>query len=830
MEFYTSVKQIGNKLYYRGYLNDSLVQYTQELSPVLYIKTNSTSLLKTLDGDNVEPIRFESVYEARNFIDQYKDVEDFTVYGYEKFHYVELCKKYPATINYEFNKIRIFYIDIETTTTYGFPNVKDPQEELLCITIKDSYTNNTITWGTREVKQELEFQYIYCVDEMDLMKKLLEYWQHNTPDIITGWNILLFDIPYMVNRIVRVLGEDYIKKLSPWKKIKSKSVVKFNKECVIYEIVGISQLDYLDLYKKFTYITPENYKLDTIGELELGVGKLDHSEYSSFSDFYNNDWETFLRYNNLDVELIYKLENKLKLLELAVSVAYDAKINFDEIYAQTCAWDSIIYNYLYDKNIVVPSKEIHEKTEKFDGAYVKEPVPGMYFDVVSFDLASLYPHIIQLLNISPETKVSNRSNATINSILDKTFDNSAYLDFSIAPSGSLYKNNFVGIMPELMHKYYSERKIYKNKQQQAETEYLANPSIDLFNQISTYKNIQMAKKIAMNSAYGVMGCRYFRYYDIDNANAITSMGQVAIRWISNHINDYLNILLGTNNVDRIITNDTDSLFLNLNDLVKKRFKIRPEHKIITNFLDKFSETIINPFIKKCYNDLGKYLNVKNQCLSMVRDVITSNFLIKGKKRYIANVTDCEGLRYPEPRLKYVGIEVVRSSTPKFFKNRLIESCKLIMTSDNEALMAYVDSIRQDMLSELISDISIGTGVSDVHKYANSDLVCGYTKGTPIGCRAAIIYNKFILTNNLTSKYPLVESGDKIKYVYLKLPNTIKENVFGYIGNIPTESKLEKYIDYDLMLEKSFINPLTELLDIIGWSLSKVSTLDAFFDW
>jgi DNA polymerase elongation subunit (family B) len=453
----------------------------------------------------------------------------------------------------------------------------------------------------------------------------------------------------------------------------------------------------------------------------------------------------------------------------------------------------------------------------------------MYWDVVSFDLASLYPHIIQLLNISPETKVDKRSTATINGILDKTFDSSEYTGFSISPSATLYDNSISGMMPDLMKKYYSERKVYKKKQQQAEADYIHTPSQELQNKISTYKNIQMAKKIAMNSAYGVMGCRFFRYYDLDNANAITSMGQVAIRWVSNHLNDYLNTVLKTDGVDRIITNDTDSLFMNLNDLVIKRYGTeRPDYTTVTNFLDLFSEKYIAPFIRDCYDDLGKYLNVKNQCLSMVRDVITINFLIKGKKRYIAQVTDCEGLRYPEPKLKFVGIEVVRSSTPRFFRDKLKESCKIIMTGDNTQLLNYISDIRNEMTTVPTNLISFGTGVSDAVKYADSNIKCGYIKGTPIGCRAAIIYNKYVVDNKLESKYPLITSGDKIKYVYLTMPNIFKENVLGYIGEIPNSSKVVKYLDYDLMLEKAFVNPLSELLDIVGWKIKEIATLESFF--
>ena len=467
MNFYTSAKQVGENIWYRGYENGKPVQYKKRLTPVLYTKTNKVTGLNTLDGSHVEAITFDTIRDSREFVKQYADISDFTVYGFEKFHYVELQKMYPSDIQYDIKCIRIFYIDIETSTEYGFPNIDDPKEEVLCLTIIDSYTGKSISWGTRPIEPQDEYEYILCDGEVDLYDRLTAYWKANMPDVVSGWNSLMFDIPYIFKRISRVMGDAYINAFSPWKKIKTRSVYKFNREHLVYDIVGIAQLDYLDLYKKFTYTNQENYKLDTIAELELGVGKVDHSEYETFKLFYDTNFSKFVAYNRADVQLIVQLEAKLKLIELAIAVAFDAKINFDEVYTQTVAWDSIIFNYLISRNIVVPSKEIHEKEEKFEGAFVKEPTPGMYQDVVSFDLASLYPHIIQLLNISPETKVLGKaSDATVDSILDKTFDNSDYLDYSISPTGTLYTNGFTGMMPELMQKYYAERKIYKKKQAQ----------------------------------------------------------------------------------------------------------------------------------------------------------------------------------------------------------------------------------------------------------------------------------------------------------------------------------------------------------------------------
>jgi DNA polymerase elongation subunit (family B) len=819
---YTNIRQFGNNIYYIGYEDGQRVQYKESITPTLYTKSPEPTNYKSLSGDFVVPRSFNTVKEAKDFVKDYEYVTDFTVYGYEKFHYVYLADKFTEDIKFDTELIRKFYLDIETSTDYGFPDVNDPKEKILCITLYDSYTKIYNVFGLADIDfTEPDTTYHYYDNEIDMLYQFVYYWCNNYPDIITNWNGTKFDIPYIVSRINLILGESVTKKLSPWGMIHTKKEYDFGNEYTVYDIVGVSNLDYLTLYKKFTYTNQENYKLDTIANVELGLEKLDHSEYATFTEFYDKAKYKFLLYNKHDVDLLLHLESKMKLIELAIVVAYDAKINFFDVYSQVTCWDNIIYNYLKKLNIAVPTKAYNSKDDMFSGAFVKEPTPGIYDWVVSFDLASLYPHIIQAWNISPETKRSKVSAVNVESVLAEELDLDELSDYCVSPSGTLYDRHNEGMLSKLMSKYYADRKYYKKLQLQAEQEYINKPTPELVSKISTYKNIQMAKKIAMNSAYGVLGCPFFRYYDLDNANSITHSGQVSIRWVSDRINKFIGNYLN-NNRDRIITNDTDSLFLDLNDIVKKYCVGMSEIEIV-DYLDNFSATILTDEIKDIYQKLGDYLHFHKHCLSMVRDVISSRFLITAKKRYIANVWDAEGVRYSTPKMKVVGLEVVRSSTPKFFRDKLKQAYSIILTQDNDALIKFIETASAESKKLNSAEVGITRGVSDVNKY--TDYSGNYIKGCPIGARSAIIYNQFIIKNNLQHKYELIKNGDKIKTVYLKLPNPLHEDSVAFFDKIPPEMSLEKYVNFDLQIEKCFMKPLESVLDVIGWKIATQNTLE-----
>ena len=295
-------------------------------------------------------------------------------------------------------------------------------------------------------------------NEYDLLNDFINWWmiEDNTPEVLTGWNSKLYDIPYLVRRMDRVIGEKLMKRLSPWGLVTEHEIFIAGRKQLSYDIGGISQLDYLDLYKKFTYKAQESYRLDYIASVELGQKKLDHSEFDTFKDFYTKGWQKFVEYNIIDVELVDRMEDKMKLIELALTMAYDAKVNYEDVFSQVRMWDTIIYNYLKKRNIVIPPKERSDKNEKYAGAYVKEPIPGKYDWVVSFDLNSLYPHLIMQYNISPETLVEKRHpTVTVDRILNEEINPDP--NYAVCANGSQYRKDIQGFLPEMMQKIYDER-------------------------------------------------------------------------------------------------------------------------------------------------------------------------------------------------------------------------------------------------------------------------------------------------------------------------------------------------------------------------------------
>ena len=620
-----------------------------------------------------------------------------------------------------------------------------------------------------------------------------------------------------------------MKRLSPWGLVTEDEVYIKGRRNISMDIGGVTQLDYLDLYKRFTYKAQESYRLDYIAEVELGQKKLDHSEFDTFKDFYTNDWQKFVEYNVVDVELVDRLEDKMKLIELALTMAYDAKVNFTDVFYQVRMWDSIIYNYLKGMNIVIPPKKRTDKTDKYAGAYVKEPIPGKYDWVVSFDLNSLYPHLIMQYNISPETLLDERHpTATVDRILNEEVNFEMHKDYAVCPNGAMFRKDTRGFLPELMEKIYKDRTIYKKKMLAAKQQYEKTPTKDLEKEIARCNNIQMARKIQLNSAYGAIGNNYFRYYKLENAEAITMSGQVSIRWIENKMNQYLNKLLKTDDQDYVIASDTDSIYLNVGDLVRTVFGEdgTPDKTKVVDFLDKACKTQIEPFIDKCYKELADYVNAYDQKMFMKRENIADRGIWTAKKRYILNVWDSEGVRYEKPKLKVMGIESVKSSTPAPCRQMLKDAFDILMTGTEDELIKFIDDSRKKFKSLPPEDISFPRSVSDVEKYRSVSAI--YEKGTPIHCRGALLFNHYIKERKLTNKYSLIQNGEKIKFCYLMKPNPIHENVLSFIQDFPSEIGLDKYVDYDLQFEKSFVEPLKIILDSIGWSVEKTVNLELFF--
>ena len=830
MKFYKNVEQVGNKILVRAHENGTDVQYREDFKPSLFVSSNKeVTDYKSLDGRPLRRVMPGSIADCRNFVQQYADIDEFEIHGNTRYLYQYINEKYPGDeIKFDSSLIRVFTIDIETAAENGFPDIQSADQEILLISLRDSFTNRITVWGSKAFPNEdRQVDYIHCDDETKLLHSFLGWWQENFPDVITGWNVQLFDIPYICRRMNRMLGDKYTKMLSPWKMVSDREIYIKGRKQIAYDIPGISCLDYLELYKKFTYTNQESYRLDHIAFVELEQKKLDHSEFDTFKEFYTNDWHKFVEYNIHDVRLVDRLDDKMKLLELAFTMAYDAKVNFEDVYSQVRMWDAIIYNYLEKQKIAIPPKQNSHKDAQYAGAYVKEPIPGMYDWVVSFDLNSLYPHLIMQYNLSPETLLPRRSSVNVDMLLDKDFDTSDLAGETLCANGTHYTTKEQGFLPKLMEKIYQDRTIYKKKMLAAKQQYEQTPTIELKKEIARCNNIQMARKIQLNSAYGAIGNEHFRYYKLEIAEAITLSGQLSIRWIEKKMNEYLNKLLSTKKEDYVIASDTDSIYLNLGPLVDKFFSAKSGDKTaIVGILDKICQEKLEPFIECSYQELSDYLAAYDQKMKMKRENIAERGIWTAKKRYILNVWDSEGVRYSEPKMKIMGLETARSSTPAYFRDKLYTAFKIIITKTNDDIIEFIDEIKVDTREQNYLDIAFPRGVNGLDKYRNGTDI--YAKGTPIHVRGALLYNHYVRRNKVENKYPVIQEGEKIKFLYLKTPNPIGENVISFFQQLPKEFNLEKYVDYQRQFEKSFFDPLRNVLESIGWQSEKRGNLMSFF--
>ena len=829
MRFYTNIQMVGNQILVRGYENGERIENREIYHPTLFVSSKKKTKYKTLSGESVEPVKPGTIRETRDFISKYDGVEGFKVFGFERFIYQFISDNYPEDqIEFDISKIKLVTIDIETKSENGFPDVESASEEVLLITIQDYTSKKIITWGVGPFNNTHDnVDYRQCDSEHHLLSSFIQWWIENTPDVVTGWNCEFFDMPYLAGRLNRVLGAKMMKRLSPWGLVTQNEIMKMGRKNFVVDIGGVSVLDYMRLYK-WSPGTPnqESFRLDYIAQQELGQKKLDHSEFDTFKDFYTNGWQKFVEYNIIDVQLVDRLEDKLKLIELALTMAYDAKVNYQDIFFQVRLWDCIIYNELKKRNIAIPPKIGSKKDEKYAGAYVKEPIAGKYDWVVSFDLNSLYPHLIMQYNISPETiRETRHPSASVERILNKeiTVDSK----YATCANGAQYRKDIRGFLPELMQKYYDQRVTFKRRMINAKKQFEKNPSVSLTKEIARCNNIQMAKKISLNSAYGAIGNQYFRYYKLENAEAITLSGQVSIRWIENKMNRKINKILKTEDIDYVIASDTDSIYLNLGPLVDRVYEGREKTtEGVVSFLNKICEVELEPYIESSYQELADYVNAYDQKMIMKRENIADRGIWTAKKRYILNVHNSEGVQYDEPKLKIMGIEAIKSSTPEVVRKKFKEIFKVLITGTERETQDFIQKFKQEFYSLPAEQVAFPRSVSNITDWHNRKTI--YSKGSPIHVRGSLLYNKYLKELKLNKKYELIENGTRIKFSYLKMPNKIKENVVAFPDKLPEEFGLNSYIDYDLQFQKTFIDPLSYILEAIGWSHEEKASLDEFF--
>ena len=831
MNFYTNVLQYGNFILVREVRDGERTTRRVKYEPTLFdlVKTREETGYKTLDGKSVLPHPFDSIKEAKQWVSSRENQN--IVYGNTQYPYCWIADEYPNQVDWDLDQMLMVTIDIEVECENGFPKPEDAAEPMLSITIKNHQTKSIIVWGIGEfVTDREDITYVQCESEVHLLKEFLIFWERHIPDIVTGWNTEFFDIPYLVNRIRNVFDEEEVQRLSPWKNVFSRDVYQMGRAHQVYTLDGIAALDYFDLYRKFTYTNQESYRLDHIAFVELGERKIGNP-FETFREWYTKDYQSFIEYNIQDVEIVDRLEDKMKLIELALTMAYDAKVNFTDVLGTVRYWDILIYNYLRERNIVIPQKSDNKKVEQFEGAYVKDPQVGMHKWVMSFDLNSLYPHLIMQYNISPETLVNGDSEPT-KGMVDKILNGKVKNDteYCMTPNGAFFRKDKRGFLPELMEGIYNDRVKYKRLMLDAQQEYENTGNKSLLKDIARYDNIQMAKKISLNSAYGAIGNNWFRYFDLMVATAITTSGQLSIRWIEKSLNIYLNKILETKNEDYVIASDTDSVYITFDRLVTKVFGEGAEVERVIDFLDTIAKEKLEPFIDKSFTALYKLTNAYEQKMKMGREAIADKGVWTAKKRYILNVYDMEGVRYSEPKMKIMGIEAVRSSTPAPCREKLKEALKIIMDGDEKMLNTFIQDFREEFMSLSPEDIAYPRSCNGLKKFRGTDRL--FKKGAPIHVKGAILYNHLVEKNKLGNKYPNIQEGDKLKFIHMKEPNIYQASAFSFMTKMPKELDLYKFIDYNKQFDKSFVEPLTFITDKMKWlidsSYGTQGTLEDFF--
>ena len=889
MAFYTNVLRYKNNIYYRGYSdNGDRVMRKDFYKPVFYEVCTEDTKKRSLSGHRVKPKHFDSMYEAGKWFRDENEISNKTIFGNKKFVQQYITEKFPREIKFNRDFINVGTFDIETDYDSGFPHPEEAAHKILSISYKSSKSKLYHVWGYGDYDTDEALiqpvTYYKCKDEVELLTKFINFWNdpNNTPDIITGWNTRFFDIPYIINRVSQILGIGELLKLSPWgMKIEARDINRRHGKTTVYEIPGIQTLDYMELFQKFgyTYGAQESYALNHIAYVVLNEKKLSYEESGSLKNLYKDDYQKYIDYNMKDVQLVDRLEEKLGLITLAITMAYKGGVNYQETFGVTAIWESIIYRKLNDNNIVTPlvqrfdpyepvGAKAESKTKTSDintnhasltdtkksriaGGYVKDPVPGKYDWVVSFDLNSLYPNIIVQNNMSPETYLEQKPTNDCTKAGKEDYE-------------TFYRKDIEGVLPKIIKEFYDERVSIKKLMLNAKAEMQKGYTFELDKEISNLDNRQMAIKILLNSLYGALANQHFLYYSEGLAEGVTLTGQRAIKWAQDTMNYEINKIYGFDydkadrvqydlrgkriekdyfeivkhpkdpdilvyRPDYVIAIDTDSLYLNFGSAKTKSHqsiieKFKPKNPV--SFLDKICIQHFEPAIKRSYERFSNELNSYENRMMMAREAISDVGIWTAKKRYILNVHNNEGVQYKEPQLKMMGIEAIKSSTPEVVRNKFKEGFKIIVSGTESETQKFIKDFKVQFKSLYPEDVAFPRRVTSISDWHDRKTI--FKKSCPIHVRGSLLFNYFIKQNKLQDKYELITNGDRIKFVYLKLPNPIRQNVIAFKDVLPKEFKLHRYIDYDLQFDKTFIEPLNLILNPIGWSAEEQATLEDFF--
>lgn len=878
---YTSVHREGNNILFLGYNEEGApIKEKIRFQPEIFLEKKGGPF-KTLKGIECVRKEFDSIGDTYDYIKQCKDI--YKIYGCSDYVRQFIGRNFRGELKSRTDLVQVWWFDIETKvggnpvqvqpvddqeemleeedneeeSKGGFPNPDTAEEQITLITMYNRTKKQITTWGLyaiddptmnskqtpEQIQEDMEWirsknvDYRMFSDETSMLKDFLLFVKTNRMDVLSGWNSEFFDIPYLYNRLVKLLGESLAKHLSPWKIADEHKKFVMNKERTTYEIAGLNHVDLLDLYKKFNPGSKESFSLGFISNYELGTTKVELPG-EDFRDSYENYWSTFVRYNIVDVLLLEDIDQKKQIINLCLAIAYMAKCNYGDVVSAMRTWESLIYNYFLELDIVEEWDKPKSKKAPLVGAYVHVPIPGFYKWAVSIDATSLYPSIMMMLNLSNETKkrkvsfaVKSGPKEAINNFVDFPYfthdsdDRTLHkVDTTVfdpetelcAANGCITDKTVDGFMRILIQRMFKERKDAKNKMLELK-KIKGDPS-----EISALNMKQNALKVSLNSLYGCLSMQYFKYFDNDLAEAVTMTGQMLIQKTGMKVNEILNMILGTTGVEYAMYMDTDSVYITFDEFVKKFCAGKEEKEIVAyleNFVFKILQTKINDYLDELMANFGVPKNI----VTFKLEGIANNSIWLAKKRYISNLLYNEGVWYDPPEMKIMGMEIVRSSTPKFIKEQLKKAVDICINGTEHELQDFVAKEKEIFMKKDVEDISFPRGCNGLGVYSDPDTI--YKKRTPVAVRGALLHNHLIKEKGLSSKIQQIGDGERVRFVYLKLPNPIHENVISYVNKLPAEFNVARYVDKKTMFEKGFIKPLEGVLSAIKWNWEEKNLLD-----
>ena len=741
----------------------------------------------------------------------------------------------------------VMVIDIEVEVTEGFPSVHKAPNKITSIAIHDSVTDQYFCFVLDE-KSVLtnDFGDKVTVEgfktEYELLQRFFAKYLEIRPTIITGWNSDKFDIPYLYNRAQQIVGKNVADCLSP---IQS---VYYNKYREKYMLAGVSCLDYLMLYKNFTFSSKPSYRLDEIGKSEVGTAKISYD--GTLNDLYENDIKKFVEYNIHDVRIVKKLDDKLDFIEIARAISHLGHVPYEDIMFDSRFLEGAILTYLKRLGVVAPNKPIKsEEVRKFAGAYVQDPQKGKHDWVYDLDITSMYPSIIMSLNISPETKIGKiigwepeefirgknktysvhmngkKKGQLTETELKEFFDNN---QVSISRNGILYRTDKQGLIPSLLSKWFDQRKEFRK---------LAKKFGDEGNEekYQYFNRRQYIQKVVLNSMYGVLGLPVFRFYDLDNAEATTLTGQELIKFTKKLVNHFYNKELETND-DYCIYIDTDSVFYSAVPLIEHRFKGEMSDVMMTQRINDIA-TEVQGFLNETYDYFaGRFCNIDKHRFEIKQEIVAKSGLFIVKKRYGMKVISDNGVQVNKTMVK--GLDTVRSNFAPLFRQLLADVLDDILADvPKDKIDHRITRFRKNMKLNQLDEIASPTGVKGIWKYLkkddeNSSVFSVYHKGTPVHVKAALAYNDLVKYFKQDNKYGFINDGDKIRWVYLKT-NPLGLKVVAYKGH-EDPPEIMKYINENINYDKIYDQALTKKLqmfyDCLDWGkpVDEEQSMERFF--